>query len=74
MGPVLDQISVTDAGRLKVGKVDVDVQPEPASRFGVRGFPALVMFKDGQAASQVVAAVPKTELTRWIDSIQMGEA
>ncbi len=74
MGLVLDQISVEYAGRLMVGKVDVDVQPEPASRFGVRGIPALVMFKDDQGASQVVGAVPTTELARWIDSIQMGEA
>jgi thioredoxin 1 len=74
MGPVLDQVSVEYAGRLTVGKVNVDVQPELAARFGVRGIPTLVMFKDGQAVSQVVGAVPKTELTRWIDSIQIGQA
>lgn len=49
MGPVLDQISVEYAGRLKVGKINVDAQPELAARFGVRGIPTLVMFKDGQA-------------------------
>lgn len=74
MGPVLDQISVEYAGRLRVGKVNVDVQPGLAARFGVRGIPTLVMFKDGQAVSQVVGAVPKTELTRWIDSLQTGQA
>ena len=74
MGPVLDQVSVEYAGRLTVGKVNVDVQPELTARFGVRGIPTLVMFKDGQAVSQVVGAVPKTELTRWIDSIQIGQA
>ncbi len=67
MGPVLDQISVEYTGRVQVGKVNVDVYPKLAARYGVRGIPTLVMFRDGQALSQVVGAVPKAELKRWID-------
>jgi len=74
MGPVLDQIGVEYSSRIKIGKVNVDAMPGLAARFGVRGIPTLMMFKDGQPVSQLVGAVPKVDLKRWIDSIQIGQA
>lgn len=67
MGPILDQISAEYDGRLAVGKVNVDVEPDLAAQFNIRGIPTLVMFRDGQVISQAVGAVPKDALKRWID-------
>lgn len=67
MGPLLDQISVEYGGRVSVGKVNVDADPELAARFDIRGIPTIVMFKDGSPVSRMVGAVQKSELKRWID-------
>jgi thioredoxin len=62
VAPVVDQIAQEYAGRLKVGKVDVDAEPELARRFGVSGIPAIALFKDGQVVSHAVGARPKGAL------------
>lgn len=61
IGPVIDEIAgeVTDA---KVGKVNVDEQPELASQFGVMSIPTLVVMKDGKVVNQSVGALPKAQI------------
>ena len=64
VAPVVDQIAQEYAGKLKVGKVDVDSEPELARRFGVSGIPAIALFKDGKVVSTTVGARPKGALVK----------
>lgn len=58
IGPVVEQIAEANAGKLKVGKVNVDEQQELAARFGVMSIPTLILFKGGQQVEQVIGANP----------------
>ena len=58
IGPVVEQIAEANAGKLKVGKVNVDEQPELAARFGVMSIPTLILFKGCQQVEQVIGANP----------------
>ena len=59
IAPILDQLSVEYAGRVKVSKMDVDANIKTASRFNVRSIPMLLFFKNGKVVDQIVGAVPK---------------
>jgi thioredoxin 1 len=56
------------AGRVKIVKVNVDENPNSPAALGVRGIPALFMFKDGEVVSNKVGAAPKAALATWIAS------
>ncbi len=66
VGPIIDQIAVDYEGRVRVGKVDVDANPETASRFDIRSIPAIMFFKDGALVDAVVGALPRSALERKI--------
>lgn len=68
IGPALEELSEQYRGRVKIAKVNVDENPEMAARLGVRGIPALFLFKDGQVVSNRAGAAPKAALQSWIDS------
>ncbi len=68
IGPALEELSTQYGGRVKIAKVNVDENPETAARLGVRGIPALFVFKDGQVVSNRAGAAPKAALQAWIDS------
>jgi len=57
--PIIEEISSDYAGKIKVGKVNVDFNNQVAMQYGIRGIPALLVFKDGAVANQIVGAVPK---------------
>ena len=59
LAPVLHEIAEENAGALKVGKINVDEQPELASQFGVMSIPTLLVFRDGKLVNQAVGARPK---------------
>ena len=67
IGPALEELSSEYDGKVKIAKVDVDNNPNAAASLGVRGIPALFMFKDGQVISNKVGAAPKAALQSWID-------
>ncbi|MEN6401811.1 MAG: thioredoxin [Armatimonadia bacterium] len=67
MSPVVDAVAAKYAGRLKVGKVNVDEDADLAGRFGIRSIPTLMIFKGGQQVDTVVGAVPETELSSRVD-------
>lgn len=69
IAPVLDEIANDRAGKLTVAKVNIDKNPATPQKFGVRGIPTLILFKDGQAVSTKVGALPKSKLIEWIDSV-----
>lgn len=61
VGPIVDEIAA-ERGDLKVGKVNVDEQPELAGRFGVMSIPTLVVMKNGKVTNQAVGARPKAQI------------
>ena len=67
MGPVIDDVASTYAGKAKVGKLDVDHNPGAASRYQVRGIPTLLLFKNGQVVDQVVGAVAKDKVVAMLN-------
>jgi thioredoxin 1 len=66
---VLDEIAIEYDGRLKICKVDADTNPDIVSRFGIRGIPTLIVFKDGNPAATKTGALSKSELTAYIDEL-----
>ena len=67
IGPSLEELSSEMEGKIKVVKVDVDSNPSAAAALGVRGIPALFLFKDGQVISNKTGAAPKAALKSWIE-------
>jgi thioredoxin 1 len=67
IGPSLEELSAELEGKIKVVKVDVDSNPAAAAALGVRGIPALFLFKDGQVISNKTGAAPKAALKSWIE-------
>ena len=68
IGPALEELAAQYAGQVKIVKVNVDENPDSPATLGVRGIPALFMFKDGQVVSNKVGAAPKAALENWIKS------
>ena len=62
IAPVLDLLADEYAGKVKIGKVNVDENPATPGQYGVRGITTLILFKDGQILDQLVGAVPKNQL------------
>jgi thioredoxin len=70
IGPVLETIAREQAGRVVIGKVNVDEQPGLAARFQIRSIPTLLFFKDGQAVDTVIGAVPRPEIDKRLAALQ----
>jgi len=69
IAPIIDSIAATYAGKLKVAKVNVDENSATPSRFGIRGIPALLLFKGGKVADQVVGFVPQETIEEKIQRL-----
>ena len=68
IAPILEEVAGEYAGRLTVAKVDVDANPDTAAKYGIRGIPTLMLFKNGQAAATKVGALSKSQLTAFLNS------
>jgi len=68
IAPILDEVSRDYDGRLQVAKVNVDENQALPAKFGVRGIPTLILFKNGAQVATKVGAVSKSQLTLFIDS------
>lgn len=68
IAPVLDEIAGEYKGRVKVAKLNIDDNPNTPPRYGIRGIPTLMLFKDGEVEATKVGAVSKSQLTAFIDS------
>jgi len=68
IAPVLDEIAAEYEGRLKVAKLNIDDNPATPPRYGIRGIPTLMLFRDGEVEATKVGAVSKSQLTAFIDS------
>ena len=69
IAPVVDEIATEYLQKVKVGKLNVDNENQIASQYGVRSIPALLIFKNGAVANQIVGAVPKNKITEILDSV-----
>jgi len=67
MGPTVDQVASEYAGKVKVGKLDVDSNQQTAYRYGIRGIPTILLFKGGQIVEQKVGAIGKPEFQKMLD-------
>lgn len=67
IAPLLDEAAKQYEGRVIIAKVNVDDNPETAAKFGIRGIPTLMLFKDGKAAATKVGALSKSQLSAFLD-------
>ena len=67
IAPALEEIATEMGGRLTVAKLNIDDNPSTPAKYGVRGIPTLMLFKDGQVASMKVGAAPKGKIVEWIE-------
>ena len=67
IAPILDEIAGDFDGRLKIAKINIDENPLTPPKFGIRGIPTLMLFKDGAVEAQKVGAVSKKQLTEFLD-------
>lgn len=68
IGPSLEEIATELGPKAKIVKLNVDENPSTPAKYGVRGIPTLMVFKDGKLAATKVGAVPKSQLASWINS------
>jgi thioredoxin 1 len=73
IAPSVEEMATQYAGKLKVGKLNVDEHPAIAQDYGITGIPALLFFEDGQVVETVVGAVPKSTLQGKVDKV-LGNA
>jgi thioredoxin 1 len=66
VAPVVEEIAHEYDGKIKVGKVDVDSNPEVSMKFGIRSIPTLMVFKGGQVVEQIIGAMSKTNLIKKV--------
>ena len=67
IAPILDEVAGTYQGKLQIAKMNVDENRDIPAKFGIRGIPTLMLFKDGQLAATKVGAMSKAQLTAFID-------
>ena len=69
IAPALEEIATELGGKITVAKINIDENPMTPSKYGVRGIPTLMLFKDGQVAATKVGALPKRQLSEWVESV-----
>ncbi len=69
VAPALEELAVEMAEKVTVAKLNIDENPMTPSKYGVRGIPTLILFKDGQVAATKIGALPKGKLFDWVESI-----
>ncbi|HEY0276044.1 MAG TPA: thioredoxin [Paenirhodobacter sp.] len=68
IGPSLEELAEEYGDKIKIAKINVDENPDSPAQLGVRGIPALFMFKGGEVVSNKIGAAPKAALKAWIES------
>ncbi len=68
IGPILEDISAEYADRLTIGKLNIDDNPQTPPKYGIRGIPTLMLFKNGNVEATKVGALSKSQLIAFIDS------
>jgi thioredoxin 1 len=69
IAPYLDELAAEMTGKVTVAKLNIDENPQTPMKYGVRGIPTLILFKDGQVAATKIGALPKSKLYEWVESV-----
>jgi thioredoxin 1 len=69
IAPALDEIAAEMDGKVTIAKINIDENPETPMKYGVRGIPTLILFKNGQVAATKIGALPKGKLHEWVESV-----
>jgi thioredoxin 1 len=69
LSPIVDEVAGELGEKLKVVKVNIDESPNAPTKYGVRGIPTLMMFKDGEVVDTRVGSMSKAQLNEWLDSV-----
>jgi len=69
IAPALEEIAADMGEKLTIAKLNIDDNPQTPAKYGVRGIPTLMIFKDGQVAATKVGALAKTQLAQWVESV-----
>ena len=67
LSPVVDELAEEMKDKVKVVKVNIDEAPEAPTKYGVRGIPTLMIFKNGEVVDTRVGGMPKSQLTEWVE-------
>ncbi|MBM3617575.1 MAG: thioredoxin TrxA [Alphaproteobacteria bacterium] len=69
IGPLLDELSNELGDKITIAKVNIDQNPNTPQKYGVRGIPTMIIFKNGEAVSTKVGSLPKSKIAEWIASV-----
>ncbi len=69
IAPVLEELASELGDKVVVAKINIDENPMTPSKYGVRGIPTLMLFKDGEVAATKIGALPKNKMAEWIESV-----
>ena len=69
IAPALEDLASELDGKLMIAKINIDQNPETPTKYGVRGIPTLMLFKDGEVAATKIGAMPKNDLKEWVESV-----
>ena len=72
MGPILDELAPAYAGKLKIGKINVDENQNTPSQFGIMNIPTMLVFKNGKEFDRIIGAMAKTDLQKKLDKALAG--
>ena len=67
IAPALEEISTDLGDKVTIAKLNIDENPDTPGRYGVRGIPTMLLFKDGQPVAQKVGAAPRSQIQQWIE-------
>lgn len=67
LSPIIDELATEMKDKVKIVKVNIDEAPDAPSKYGVRGIPTLIIFKDGEIVDTRVGGMPKSQLAEWIE-------
>ena len=69
IGPALEEISEELADKVTIAKINIDENPDAPGKYGVRGIPTMILFKNGEVSATKVGSAPKSALKGWIESV-----
>ena len=68
IGPALEEIAATLGPKAKIVKINIDENPDTPGRYGVRGIPTMLLFKNGEAVATKVGAAPRSQIQQWLEA------
>lgn len=69
LGPILEEVAGEMGGKVKIVKMNIDEAPNTPTKYGVRGIPTMMLFKDGKQIATKVGATPKSKLVEWLEEV-----